>query len=168
MKKYLYIIFVNNVVIKFLSHPTLSVIVPSVVGLYYGTLDIWGDDWAWIKDKQDLHELIFALLAGLTIFVLFVKGISEAIKSRISKKSEELMESLILFFNGLVKKKKDRFYNKAKHLKPNGDAFRLITQPIDQLEHVLDSTKLLLINGLKIESKNIGLTIIQGNADVVV
>ena len=162
MKKWFYVVFVNNRVINFLSSPVLSMVIPPIVMLYYGTLDIWGDDWKWIKDNKDLHEFIFTLLAAFTFLVLFIKGISEAFKGVVSKRYDLLTESLISFFNGLVKKKRDRFYQKAKSLKQREDAFKRITQPIDQLEHVLDGTKRFLVDGLKIDQKNIGITIIQG------
>lgn len=162
MKKWFYVVFVNNRVINFLSSPVLSMVIPPIVMLYYGTLDIWGDDWKWIKDNKDLHEFIFTLLAAFTVLVLFIKGISEAFKGVVAKRYDLLTESLISFFNGLVKKKRDRFYQKAKSLKQREDAFKRITQPIDQLEHVLDGTKRFLVDGLKIDQKNIGITIIQG------
>lgn len=163
MKKFLYLAFVNNRIIKFLNHPALGMTIPPIVGLYYGTLDIWGDDWSWISSKKDLHEFIFTVLASFTVLILFIKAISESAKGEVNKQYTMLMESMLLFFNTLVKKKRDRFYNKAKHLKPNGDIFKLITQPKDQLEHVLDGTKSFLINGLGIDAKNIGITIIQGS-----
>lgn len=163
MKKFLYILFVNNRIVKFLGHPALGVLIPPIIGLYYGALDIWGDDWTWISDKKELHEFIFTLLASFTILILFLKAISEAAKGEVDKQYTKLMESMLLLFNTLVKKKRDRFFNKAKHLKPNGDVFKLITQPKDQLEHVLDGTKNFLINGLGVDTKNIGITIIQGS-----
>lgn len=163
MKKLFHVVFVNNRVVNFLSSPVLSMVIPPIVMLYYGTLDIWGDDWKWIKDHKDFHEFIFTILAAFTFLVLFIKGISETFKGAVTKKYELLTESLIAFFNGLVKKKRDRFYHKAKSLKLTEDAFKRITQPIDQLEHVLDGTKRFLVDGLEIDQKNIGITIIQGN-----
>lgn len=163
LKKFLYTLFVNNRVVRFLSHPALGVLIPPLIGLYYGTLDIWGDDWKWIVDNKDLHEFTFSILATFTILVLFLKAMSEAAKGEVDKQYTKLMESMLLFFNTLVKKKRDRFFNKAKYLKPSGDVFKLITQPKDQLEHVLDGTKSFLVNGLGIDAKNIGITIIQGN-----
>lgn len=162
MKKWLYIIFVKNRVVEFIAHPVLSVVVPPIVGLYYGTLDIWGDDWGWVKDRKEIHELIFTVLAASTVLILFFKGVREAAEGSVSKRYQLLTESILQFFNGLVKKKRDRFFNKAKNLKPTADIFRIITHPKDQLEHVLDGTKTFLINGFSINSKNIGITIIQG------
>lgn len=163
MKKIIYFVFVNNRVIKFLSHPVLGILIPPIVGLYYGTLDIWGEDWTWIKDKKAIHELIFSVLATFTVLILFLKAISETIKGEVHRRYTILIESMLFFFNTLVKKKRDRFYNKAKHLKPSGDVFKLITQPKDQLEYVLDGTKNFLINGFDIDAKHIGITIIQGD-----
>jgi len=163
LKKVLYTLFVNNKVIDFLSSTALSMVIPPIIGLYYGTLDIWGDDWSWVKDYKSLHEFLFTLLAIFTVLVLFLKGISETCKGLVAKKYNKLIESMIVFFNELVKKKKDRFHKKAQNLKPKGDIFKIITQPIDQLEHVLDGTKRFLVDGFNIDQKNIGITIIQGN-----
>ena len=69
LKKILYVVFVNNRIIKFLSHSALGIVIPPIVGLYYGTLDIWGDEWLWIKEKKDLHELIFTILASFTVLI---------------------------------------------------------------------------------------------------
>ncbi|WP_373950679.1 MULTISPECIES: hypothetical protein [Vibrio] len=162
MKKFLYVLFVNNKVVDFISSTFLSVVVPPIVALYYGTLDIWGDDWNWVKDYKSLHEFLFSILAAFTFIVLFLKGISETFKGRVAKRYELLLESLIVLFNGLVKKKRDRFYQQAKTLKPKEDVFKRITQPRDQLEHVLDGTKRFLTEGLGLDQKNIGITIIQG------
>ena len=138
-------------------------IIPPLIVLYYGTLDIWGNDWSIIKEHKDIHEFIFTAFASLTIIILFIKGISEQFKGSVLKKYQNILESTVVFFNDLVKKKKDRFYQKAKNIKPNSDIFKIITQPEDQLEFVLDGTKKLLNNGFDIQPKNIGITIIQGN-----
>lgn len=140
----------------------MSIVVPPIVGLYYGTLDIWGDDWAIIKDHKDTHELIFLLLATATVIILFVKGLSEQFKGSVQKTYQNLLESIVVFFNDLVKKKKDRFFQKAKDVKPTADIFKIITQPKDQLDFLLDGTKRLLKNGFDIEPKNVAITIIQG------
>tara|TARA_B110000211_G_C14068713_1_gene548906 strand:+ start:875 stop:1765 length:891 start_codon:yes stop_codon:yes gene_type:complete len=155
-------VFVNNRVIDFLSSPLLSIVVPSLLGLYYGSLDIWGDDWGIIADYKAIHEVAFAVFSGLTVIILFMKGISEQVKGNVQKKYQKILESLLEFFNELVKKKRDRFYKSAKNVKPRGDIFKTITQPRDQLEFVLDGTKRLLSQGFNIEPKNIGITIIQG------
>ena len=165
LKKALYNIFVNNKLINLIGSTFLSVTIPPIVALYYGTLDIWGDDWAWVTNYKSIHETIFSVLAVFTVLVLFIKGISDSFKGNVSKKYEVLLESLLVLFNGLVKKKRDRFFQKAKSLKPREDAFKKITQPRDQLEHMLDGTKRFLIDGFGIDSKNIGVTIIQGKPE---
>jgi hypothetical protein len=165
LKKILYKIFVNNRVIDFIGSPIMSIIVPPLEALYYGTLDIWGDDWNIVKNHKSIHEIAFTILASLTVLILFIKGISEQFKGSVLKKYQNLLESLVVFFNELVKKKRDRFFQKAKGVKPNADIFKLITHPKDQLDFVLDGTKRLLSNGFDIDPKNVGITIIQGIPD---
>lgn len=63
----------------------------------------------------------------------------------------------------LVKKKKDRFYKKAKELKRSGDVFKLITHPKDQIEIAFDGTKSFISKGFGVERKNICITIIAGD-----
>ncbi|MFA0813760.1 hypothetical protein [Microbulbifer epialgicus] len=162
-KKFFYLIFGDNPVIRFIDHPFLVTIIPAIVGLYYGTLDIWGDDWKWVTNYKGIHELTFSTLAIVTIVTLILKGISQSLRSKVRARQNTLTEALLDLFNKLVKKKRDRFYNKAKHLSPRKDVFNLITHPDDQLGHALDETKNFLIEGLGIDSKNIGITIIQGD-----
>lgn len=161
MKKFLYFLFVNNRVIDFLSSPFLSIFVPPILGLYYGTLDIWGNDWTWVKNYQDIHTVIFSILAGMTVIILFIKGVAESCKGQVTAKYEKITESMITFFNELVKKKRDRFNNKAKSLKPTGDIFKTITHARDQLEHMLDGTKRFLVSVLGIDQKTLALLLFK-------
>jgi len=45
---------------KILKTPWLSSTAVILTGLYYGTLDIWGDDWKWISDIL-IYMLVFIL-----------------------------------------------------------------------------------------------------------
>jgi hypothetical protein len=142
----------------------MSIVVPPIVALYYGTLDIWGDDWDIVKNYKSTHEFIFSVLAGITVTVLFTKGMAEQLRGSIAKKYQSILEGMVSYFNELVKKKRDRFFQKAKQLKPNADVFKNITQPKDQIEFALDGTKRLLYSAFNIDQKNIAITIIQGIA----
>lgn len=143
----------------------MSITIPPLVGLYYGALDIWGDEWDIIKNHKQIHQIIFTFLASLTVVILFLKGISEQLKGSVQNKYQDILESIVVFFNELVKKKRDRFYQRAREVKHNGDVFKIITQPKDQIEFVLDGTKKLLKNAFDIEPKNVAITIIQGIPD---
>lgn len=165
MKKFFYWLFVNNILVNVLSLPLVSIVVPAVVALYYTALDIWGESWSIFIDYREIHEFVFALLAAFTIFVLFVRGISEQLKGNASEKYRLLLEELLLFINELVKKKRDRFHQKAKNVNRTGDVFKQITYPKDQIEYALDGTKTFLSKGFGVDRKNICLTIIAGNPD---
>jgi len=140
----------------------MSIVVPPVVALYYGTLDIWGDEWDIVKNYQSIHEVVFSVLAGLTIIILFLKGIAEQFRGSITARYHNILQAMVAYFNELVKKKRDRFFQKAQSLKPKADIFKRISEPKDQLDFSLDGTKRLLYNAFNIDQKNIAITIIQG------
>lgn len=162
MRKFLYTIFVNNRVINFIGSPFVSIVAPPIVTLYYVVLSIWGEEWDIVKDNKPIHEVVFSVLAILTVIVLFLKGIAEQVRGSITEKYHKILQAMVAYFNELVKKKRDRFFQKAKLLKPNTDVFKNITHPKDQLEYALDGTKRLLNSVFNIDQKNIAITIIQG------
>ncbi|MBA4155745.1 hypothetical protein [Flavobacterium sp.] len=149
--------------IDFISSPFLSIVTPPIIALYYGSLDIWGDEWAIFRDYKETHEAIFTYLAIITTVILFLKGVAEQFRSKISSKYQNILQAMVAYFNELVKKKRDRFFQKARSLKPNTDIFKAITHPKEQLEYALDGTKRLLSNVFNLESKNIAITIIRGS-----
>ena len=162
LKKIIHDFFVKNKFIEFISSPALSIIIPPIILIYYTILDIWGDDWEIIKNYKDLHSVVFTSLAAITILILFLKSISEHFKGSVAKQYQEILESIVVFFNSLVKKKKDRFFQKSKNIKPNADIFKIITQPKDQLDFLIDGTQDLLQSAFGINKKHIEITIIQG------
>lgn len=162
MQKWLYVAFVKNRIIKFIGSPFVIIVIPPILALYYSVLDIWGEDWDIIKNYRTWHERVFIILGGATVIVLVLKGIAEQFRRTIAEQYFVILQSMMSFFNELVKKKKDRFYNKALDLRPNADIFSIITHPDDQIEYALDGAKRFLINAFRVEQKNIAITIIQG------
>jgi hypothetical protein len=165
LRKIFYKIFVNNRVIDFIGSPFVSIAIPPIVALYYGTLDIWGDDWSIVKNYKPIHEVLFSILAGLTVIVLFIKGMAEQFRGSVATRYQNILQAMVAYFNELVKKKRDRFFQKAKSLKPNADVFKNITHPKDQIEYALDGTKRLLNSAFTIDPKNTAITIIQGSPE---
>ncbi|WNZ54779.1 hypothetical protein QT397_18105 [Microbulbifer sp. MKSA007] len=163
MKKLIFLAFGDNFFTRFLNHPALSICIPAFTTMYYLTLDIWGDDFALIKNNIEFHQSAFLTLLFITSLVIIFKTISELLHSKVSKQKNEITKALIMLFKSLVNKKKRRFFDKAKHLKPTGDTFKAITHPKEQLEYVLAETKRFLVEAFGLDAKNIAITIIQGN-----
>jgi hypothetical protein len=138
-------------------------VAPPVTALYYAILDIWGDKWKFIIDHKSTHEFIFVLLGSATVIIVFLKGTSEYGRGLVQAKYQNILRSMLNFFNALVKRKRDRFFEKAAKLKPNQNAFRHITHPKEQINQALDGTKALLRDALLINPKNISVTIIKGD-----
>lgn len=164
-KSLIYKFFVDNRIISVLSQPWFGIFIPPIVGLYYGTLDIWGDEWDAIKNYKRIHEFVFTFLAAFTILILFFKALSEQFKGNATKKYQLLLHELLLLINDLVKKKRDRFHKKAKGIKRTGDAFKQITHPREQIELALDGTKSFISKGFGVGRKNISITIISGTPE---
>lgn len=160
-----YYFFISCGVARFLSSPVLKMVVPPIVGIYYGALDIWGEDWEVINNYRDVHEIVFGILATSTIVVVIFNGISEKIKSMIDEKFVSLQKSMVEYCNGLVKLKSRTVRKRAKHLKPKGDPFKLVVLPEEQLERSIEDIQRLLVNGFSVDARNIGITVIAYNND---
>lgn len=163
MKKFLFAIFVNNRVMSAIASPALGIIIPPLIGLYYGTLDVWGDEWGIVKNYKAIHEFIFTVSASFTVLILFLRAVSQTFQGQIQSKYQEIIQATMIFINEVVKKKKDRFHESAKGIRPKADIFKAITKPQDQIDFLLDGTRRLLRDAFGIEYKNIEITIIQGN-----
>lgn len=49
---------------KILKTSWLSSASVILAGLYYGTLDIWGDEWGWISNYKNIHGCIYSNLSS--------------------------------------------------------------------------------------------------------
>lgn len=165
-KKSFYNRIVNTRVIEFIGYPIFNIVVPPLVAIYYIVLDVWGEDWGIISNYKELHQFIFLLLISLTAIILFFKGVSEQFKQSVLNKNRELLELSSMFFNQLVKIKKDRFHEIAKNIKPTADIFNKITNPKKQINYAIDASKSLISSVFDVDEKNICITIIQGDPDI--
>lgn len=148
---------------NFIGSPALGILVPPILGLYYGTLDIWGGEWDVVKNYKAIHEFVFLITASATVLILFLRAVSEALQGQVRSKYQGILQATMVFINELVKKKKDRFHKSARDVKPKTEVFKVITQPLDQLEFLIDGTRRLLRDAFGIDYKNVEITVIQGS-----
>lgn len=163
IKRYAYLFFNKWWFAKLVKLPILTFILPVLTSFYYAALDIFGDDWVWIKDHREIHETIFTLLFVATMFVVLFRAIAEQYSIRLNKQKEEVSRNLLKIFNSLVTKKKRRFFEEAANIRPSADCFKRVTKPDEQLKAIFDSTIDAITTIFNVNPANLTLTIIEGN-----
>ena len=124
---------------KILQQPWLSSSSVIFTRLYYGTLDIWGDDWKWISEHKDVHGYIYSTLMVLTIFFVVFKCVVDLKEEKVKKDKEELLKKFLIFIKNVVHAKRARFFDRVARIEPNKrfNFFDEITHPKDQIRFIM-------------------------------
>lgn len=160
-KKFLRQVLYRNFIVAILRNKFLQVMLPAISATYYLCLDIWKDKWSVIKDHLDQHELIFLVLVGLSLLFLMLRATVEYFDERSENHRLDLKDRFILLTSRLVKGKLDRFKAKARSLTPNGNTFKEITQPKDQIRLILSEVVSLLESKFRLQETELCITIMH-------
>lgn len=153
---------------KILKTTWLSSASVILVGLYYGTLDIWGDEWGWISNYKDIHGCIYSILIILTIFFVLCKCIIDIKEEKIKKDKEELLKKFLIFIKNVVQAKRTRFFDRVARIEPNKkfNFFDEITHPKDQLRFIMTQV-VDFLEFYGVNRNHIEMTILGTNSDLV-
>ena len=143
-------IFYDNSLVAFLRNKFMQVFVPGIAGLYFLCLDVWGDHWLAIKNYREQHEFLFAALIILSLVILIIRGSADWYEGKSDKAYIAFMEQFSVLTSKLVTKKLERFKDEALRLKPNGNTFKQITKPKDQINMILGEIETLLFNNFEV------------------
>lgn len=155
--------FYDNFLVKLVRHKVLEVFLPGASTAYYLCLDIWGDKWEFIKNHQSTHELVFSLLLGGSLVVLMFRGAADFFEEKSDRSFIKFLESFSRLTSIIVNKKLERFKDQAVKLKPNGNTFKTITQPKDQINLILVQIEELLFDNFNIKKNQLSITIMHQN-----
>ncbi len=122
---------------KLVHNNILGVVLPAIVGLYYLTLDVWGDKWLILKDNLELHSRIYCCVLVVTLCVLIWRAVADMVRSARVDEYTRILERLLAVLGKIVKQKCDRFQAKLRELKPTTNPFDTITQPEEQIRYIL-------------------------------
>ena len=86
---------------KIFGQKWLSSAFAVLLGLYYGTLDIWGDDWGWIVDYKPLHSRIYSILMGLTIISVSLRAYYDWQDVKNKAVHDKLQNQFLLFIKNI-------------------------------------------------------------------
>ena len=125
---------------KILKTPWLSSAAVIFTGLYYGTLDIWGDDWKWISEYKNVHAAIYCIFIVVTILSVVIKSYFEYKDNKDEVKREILLKEFLQFIRNVVHAKRTRFYDCVTRIPITKriNFFDEITHPKDQLRYIMD------------------------------
>lgn len=155
-----YLIYENKIA-AFFRNKFLQVVLPGAAGLYFLCLDVWGDEWGIVKNHQEKHEFIFSVLIVSSLLILLIRGAADWYEEKSDKSYIAFMEQFSILTSKLVTKKLERFKEEALKLKPNGNTFKQITQPKDQINMILAEIETLLLNNFSIKKKQVCITIMH-------
>lgn len=157
---------------RIVKTPWLNSALAILLGLYYGTLDIWGDEWSIIKDYLPLHSAFYIILMLLTLISIVVKCFIEVRDEKEKEKleniklaREELLKDFLYLIKNIVSQKKNRFYDRV--IKISNDRQRInffdeITHPKDQIRQIMTQVEIFL-KKYGVPANHIEMTVIGSN-----
>lgn len=135
---------------------------PWITGSYYAILDIWGDDWSWISENKEGHEVAFWFCLGASLISQFVAGlVNEPSKLDSDKVAREILGEFIEHVGVIVQAKLDRFRAKLGDIRPGSDKFKHITKPEDQISVIAGAASRFLRGAYGIKEDQIDITILR-------
>jgi hypothetical protein len=146
----------------FATHWLVAIILPWITGSYYAILDIWGDDWSWVRDHKEAHEVAFFCCLCISLLSQFLSSvIREPHKLESDQQAREILSEFIGTVGAIVQAKIDRFRSKLSDIKPNSDKFKHITKPEDQVSVIANATARFLQSAFGFHEDQIDITILR-------
>ncbi|TKB58358.1 hypothetical protein [Ferrimonas aestuarii] len=155
------LIFYSNPLAQLSSNKFFSNFIPGLCGFYFLCLDVWGDDWDLIKNHKETHELIFSLLMIGAAIVIFFRSMSDYFEEESEKKKTSFSEFFTMITAKIVSEKLKRFKQSATTISKNGDTFKSITKPRDQINIILGEIDNLLYNVFDVKKSGVCTTIMR-------
>lgn len=162
-RKFFRVIFYENIFVRIIRNRFIQVFLPGVTAAYFITLDVWGDQWRIINDHTEKHEIIFIVLMFFSLTSLLIRGIADWYEGQSGDAYKKFLEDYALLTTRVVQKKLERFKDESGRLKPNGNTFKQITQPKDQINLILGEIEALLLNNFYLKRNQICITIMYND-----
>lgn len=99
-------------------------------------LDLWGQQWAILKDYTRLHSAITSVLIALSLAALAWRAWADVTSRHRVEEYTAILEKLLHIITKIVTFKTIRFQTKLRELKPTTNPFDHITQPEDQIRYI--------------------------------
>ncbi|MEQ2355753.1 hypothetical protein [Pseudoalteromonas piscicida] len=153
----------ENTIVRTIRNRFLQVFLPGLTGAYFITLDVWGEQWGIIKDHIEKHEIAFSILIFVSLTALLIRGIADWYEEQSGDAYKKFLEGFALLTTRVVQKKLNRFKDESGKLKPNGNTFKQITQPKEQINLILGEIEALLLNNFSLKRSQVCITIMHND-----
>jgi hypothetical protein len=156
--------FVGRQLHEFADNRALGLFLPPAVGLYFLTLDIWGDKLPWITDHIGLHEKIFFGLVAFSLLALFARSFASTAKIQNDGDANILLNDFITAVGVIVTVKTDRLRRSMSRLRRNMEKFRVVSVPEEQIATVATTAAGFICKAFGLHEDSFDLTIVRSKA----
>lgn len=124
-------------------------------------LDLWLDKWEILQQHIFWCQFIFWIFLGITLIVLFIRGVVEQKVNIVSSDStgEEILADYIKSVGAVVQAKADRFRGALLKLGKGANKFDHITKPDDQFRVIGNAIALFLRTNYNVQENQLNITI---------
>ncbi|WP_144999103.1 hypothetical protein [Polystyrenella longa] len=148
---------------KIVRHKIAETVVPTIVGLYFLILDVWGDEFDFIKDNLEDHKKVFFILVSFTVALLFYRGVGDFLDSKRIDDMLKLFSSLFFSIENIIGVKKSRFSETIATLDSVDDTFERITHPKKQIKAIISQANRHFVEILQLKRDAFDFTIMRKN-----
>lgn len=153
-------LLLNNWIARLINNNITQISLPAVTGAYAVLVEF---DFFLLEPFPHAKKNLLFVLIILTLCVSFFNAIANAIKIKSEERYKLFLENFMVSISKVVNSKLDRFKNKSRGLTKNGNTFKAITHPKDQIGLIHTEAIDWLKKTFGLEDDDICITIMHTN-----
>lgn len=130
-----------------------------VSALYFAAIDTWRGDWAFFRDRIQLHENIFLGCLYACLLLALGQWFYDRAGRKAQQNTEELLIGFVEMVAAIVGFKFSHYLHKAEHL--TRKSFDALVAPGDQIRRIMDESSSFLRRIYELSENEIDITILE-------
>jgi len=161
-KKFLFLLLLDNVIVRQLRTPIATTLAPVVAGAYLTFREFYQDDWLIFANFPGVHDVLTIGLVCIALTVGLISAVSDSYLERHEGAYLDLLHVFIQMNANIVRSKANRFHAASQRVQEGDSVFDLITQPRDQINVILNEVTNFLSSCFEFDSDDdVRITIIE-------
>ena len=152
--------FTKEALCKYILSSGGVLLYTTLIGLYWGAIGTWKDEWPFFKDHLSLHQTISIISIIVAVLLALMAWIFESNEGGAGTTSEQLLLKFIDMTGSVVRSKLVRFRSIAKTLSKK-DKFRQITRPNEQIEVIFSEASNFMRYAFSLNEDQLDFTILE-------